>query len=121
MSYRHLILRSYLKSLPKYHSDQRLNESTTGKRALRPITYWDIPIIGQYLDGAKGTVKKVNEHCLHAIEELEKSAKAVCGNESEKAKKSQSFLAKMFVLNTVSEATLITERNDWKYVDLDHC
>eukprot|EP00979_Chaetoceros_neogracilis_P017952 scaffold10544_cov269-Chaetoceros_neogracile.AAC.5 len=55
------------------------------------------------------------------LDSISMERKAVCGNESEKAKKSQSFLAKMFVLNTVSEATLITERNDWKYVDLDHC
>jgi cytochrome P450 len=82
----------------------------TWKRALSPIPYWDIPIIGQYLDGGKGTIKKVNEHCLHAIAELEKSTKAVGGNESEKAKKSQSFLAKMLVLNKKAEAPLITER-----------
>jgi hypothetical protein len=60
----------------------------TWKRALSPIPYWDIPIIGQYLDGAKGTIKKVNEHYLHAIAELEKSTKSVGGNESEKVKKS---------------------------------
>jgi len=79
----------------------------TWKRALSPIPYWDIPIIGQYLDGE---IKKVNEHCLHAIAELEKSTKAVGGNESEKVKKSQSFLAKMLVLNKKAEAPLITER-----------
>jgi cytochrome P450 len=47
---------------------------------------------------------------LHAIAELEKSTKAVGGNESEKVKKSHSFLTKMHVLNKKAEAPLITER-----------
>jgi cytochrome P450 len=63
-----------------------------------------------YLDGGKGIIKKVNEHCLHAIAELKKLAKAVGGNESEKVKTSQSFLAKMLVLNKEAEAPLITDQ-----------
>jgi hypothetical protein len=38
------------------------------------------------------------------LQSFEKSTKAVGGNESEKVKKSQSFLAEMLVLNKKAEA-----------------
>ncbi|GKY91262.1 hypothetical protein MPSEU_000098800 [Mayamaea pseudoterrestris] len=76
-------------------SDSRLTEDVKTlmrgfvRRAMAPVCYWDIPIIGPYLDSYGGSIRRTTAMIDHIVEEYE----AKGGDESKKT-----FLQKVYSL-----------------------
>ena len=98
-----------------------------GMRALSPFPYWNIPFIGQYLDGGAWPINRVNQICKDVIQEYEDEGdkKAVSVNDHDGEgkdndarnqvkiftdSKSKTFLGKMVELSKKDTATMSAER-----------
>ena len=81
--YNYMMDVSALTTLGKDFDSLRCNESVDAKdmdvlgkaavsRALSPVPFWDIPVIGQYLDGAGWSIRRFENSMAKIVEECEK-------------------------------------------------
>jgi len=84
-------------------------------RVFAPVPFWNIPIIGQYLDGAGWIYNKLRNHFLQVIGEFEARAasSAIASSDtasSDKDRLSKSFLGKVLTFNKKDKDPLSTDR-----------
>jgi cytochrome P450 len=71
------------------------------QRSLAPFRYFDIPLIGQYLDGGARPIKRLHQSLDRLVEEEEKKSDA---------ESSATFLSKVVKINKKDEAKLSRDR-----------
>jgi len=78
-------------------------------RSLSPIPYWNVPVIGQYIDGAGWARNRIVRSFTKLVNEYE-SMLLANGDNNTKEAKSNTFLGKVFALSKKDNSKLSPER-----------
>merc|ERR1712194_218710 len=69
-------------------------------RLMSPVPYWNIPLIGQYLDGAGGAIQRLDKSFRDLVKENESPSATTC---------KKTFLSKIIAMNTCNNANAMSE------------
>jgi cytochrome P450 len=79
-------------------------------RVFSPFPYWDIPIVGQYLDGAGWAVNRLRRSLTALVDQYESMSTLLDADADMQEEKSKTFLGKIIALSKKDSDALSTVR-----------